>query len=148
MRVCIYRANNLNDGPGATTILLNSQGRLSETTYRSQWTPPAHPRSTRAWNKQPHLTPYANVSRTRSLLVVIGSFTSLFCTVGFLNSAGVFLEYYARDQLSSQSPSTIAWIGATAIFFLFAISPVAGAMLDAIGPKVGYQTPDRSLRRS
>lgn len=83
-------------------------------------------------------------SRTRSLLVIIGSFTSLFCTVGFLNSAGVFLEYYARDQLSSQSPSTIAWIGATAIFFLFAISPVAGAMLDAIGPKVRDVPPNVS----
>jgi hypothetical protein len=56
--------------------------------------------------------------------------------VGFLNSAGIFLEYYARDILSSESPSTIAWISAIAIFFLFAMSPGAGAMLDAFGPTV------------
>jgi hypothetical protein len=74
--------------------------------------------------------------RARSLLVVGGAFTCLFCTVGFLNSAGIFLEYYARDILSNESPSTIAWISAIAIFFLFAMSPGAGAMLDASGPTV------------
>ena len=70
------------------------------------------------------------------MLVVGGAFTCLFFTVGFLNSAGIFLEYYARDLLSNESPSTIAWISAIAIFFLFAMSPGAGAMLDAFGPKV------------
>lgn len=72
----------------------------------------------------------------RALLVIVGAFTCLFCTVGFLNSAGVFLEYYARDLLSSDTSSTIAWIGAIGIFFLFAMSPGAGAMLDAFGPTV------------
>ncbi|GAB7329345.1 hypothetical protein MBLNU13_g01140t1 [Cladosporium sp. NU13] len=80
-------------------------------------------------NNQSEYTP-------RALLVVGGAFTCLFCTVGFLNSAGIFLEYYARDLLSNESPSTIAWIGAIAIFFLFAMSPGAGAMLDAFGPTV------------
>jgi Na+/melibiose symporter-like transporter len=80
--------------------------------------------------------------RPRALLVVIGAFTCLFCTVGFLNSSGIFLDYYARDLLSHETPSTIAWIGAVAIFFLFAMSPAAGAMLDACGPTVSSSEMD------
>jgi MFS-type transporter involved in bile tolerance (Atg22 family) len=72
----------------------------------------------------------------RALLVVFGAFTSLFCTVGFLNSSGVFIEYYAHEQLSTSSSSTIAWLGAISIFFLYALSPAIGALLDAFGPKV------------
>jgi hypothetical protein len=74
--------------------------------------------------------------RPRALLVVIGAFTCLFCTVGFLNSSGVFIEYYTHEQLSTESPSTIAWLGAISIFFLFALSPGVGALLDVFGPKV------------
>jgi hypothetical protein len=56
--------------------------------------------------------------------------------VGFLNSFGVFEDYYATAQLAHESQSTIGWLGAMAIFFLFLISTVAGAMLDIFGPKV------------
>jgi hypothetical protein len=77
-----------------------------------------------------------NDHRPRALLVVFGAFTSLFCTVGFLNSSGVFIEYYAHEQLSTSSSSTIAWLGAISIFFLYALSPACGALLDVFGPKV------------
>ncbi|KAI2707431.1 hypothetical protein CBS147332_7085 [Penicillium roqueforti] len=70
----------------------------------------------------------------RAWLVILGAFTCTFCTVGFMNSFGIFQEYYTKNQLSSTSTSTIAWIGAVSIFFLFAISVVAGAMLDIFGP--------------
>jgi len=66
---------------------------------------------------------------------MLGASTCLFCTVGFLNSFGVFEEYYASAQLSTSPKSTIAWLGATAIFFLFSISVISGAILDIFGPK-------------
>ncbi|KAJ5385406.1 hypothetical protein N7517_003317 [Penicillium concentricum] len=71
---------------------------------------------------------------TRAWLLIFGAFTCAFCTVGFMNSFGIFQEYYTKNQLSSSSTSTIAWLGAIAIFFLFAISVGAGAMLDIFGP--------------
>ncbi|KAJ5652723.1 hypothetical protein N7507_010149 [Penicillium longicatenatum] len=77
-----------------------------------------------------------NEYTTRAWLVIFGAFTCLFCTVGFLNSFGVFEDYYATAQLAHESQSTIGWLGAMAIFFLFLISTVAGAMLDVFGPKL------------
>ncbi|KAJ5834202.1 Major facilitator superfamily domain general substrate transporter [Penicillium robsamsonii] len=71
---------------------------------------------------------------TRAWLVIFGAFTCTFCTVGFMNSFGIFQEHYTKNQLSSSSTSTIAWLGAIAIFFLFATSVGAGAMLDIFGP--------------
>lgn len=73
----------------------------------------------------------------QSWLVILGASTCLFCTVGFLNSFGVFEEYYAANQLASSPQSTIAWLGAIAIFFLFSISVASGSILDMFGPKVG-----------
>ncbi|KAJ5594621.1 uncharacterized protein N7459_000829 [Penicillium hispanicum] len=69
-------------------------------------------------------------------LVVIGASTGLFCTVGFLNSFGIFEDYYATDQLSHTSQSTIGWIGAISIFFLFSISVFSGAIVDVFGPRL------------
>lgn len=77
---------------------------------------------------------------------MFGAFTCLFSTVGFMNAFGVFQEYYTHDLLSSNAPSTIAWIGAVSIFFLFSISAGAGAMLDAFGPKVSITTRTRQWR--
>ncbi|KAJ5999384.1 hypothetical protein N7451_007194 [Penicillium sp. IBT 35674x] len=77
-----------------------------------------------------------NEYTTRAWLVIFGAFTCLFCTVGFLNSFGVFEDYYATAQLAHESQSTIGWLGAMAIFFLFSISTIAGAMLDIFGPKL------------
>ena len=74
--------------------------------------------------------------KSRAWLVITGASTCLFCTVGFLNSFGVFEEYYASAQLSQSSQSTIAWLGAVAIFFLFSISVVSGAILDIFGPSL------------
>ncbi|CAI7579165.1 unnamed protein product [Penicillium bialowiezense] len=76
----------------------------------------------------------------RAWLVIFGAFTCAFCTVGFMNSFGIFQEYYAKNQLASNSTSTIAWLGAISILFLFGISVIAGAMLDAFGPKLMVYT--------
>jgi F0F1-type ATP synthase membrane subunit a len=85
----------------------------------------------------------ADSSRPRACLVIFGAFTCAFCTVGFMNSFGIFQEYYTKNQLSSSPTSTIAWLGAIAIFLLFAISVGAGAMLDIFGPTVRILFLDR-----
>ncbi|KAM0106343.1 hypothetical protein ACP6JB_007995 [Aspergillus fumigatus] len=72
---------------------------------------------------------------SRANLTILGSFTGLFCTVGFLNSFGAFEEYYAKNQLANKSESTIAWLGALSIFFVFSVSVVSGPLLDAFGPR-------------
>ncbi|OJJ75218.1 hypothetical protein ASPBRDRAFT_119613 [Aspergillus brasiliensis CBS 101740] len=71
----------------------------------------------------------------RAVMTLIGSFCGMFCTVGFVNSFGLFLEYYKKDQLSNQPESTIAWIAAIDIFFIFGVSVVSGPLLDTIGPR-------------
>ena len=75
--------------------------------------------------------------RPRAWLVIFGAFTCAFCTVGFMNSFGIFQEYYAKNQLASVSTSTIAWVCAISVLFLFGISVISGGMLDVFGPKVG-----------
>ncbi|KAJ5241777.1 uncharacterized protein N7469_000104 [Penicillium citrinum] len=81
-------------------------------------------------------------SNRHAWLVIIGASTSLFCTVGFMNSFGVFEEVYAADKqhnglfLANGNQSTIGWLGAIAILFLFGSSPIAGAAMDAFGPKL------------
>ncbi|CAG8195704.1 unnamed protein product [Penicillium salamii] len=77
-----------------------------------------------------------NIRTPRAWLVIFGAFTCAFCTVGFMNSFGIFQEYYAKNQLASDSASTIAWLGAISILFLFGISVISGAMLDMFGPKL------------
>ncbi|RAL06718.1 putative MFS monocarboxylate transporter [Aspergillus homomorphus CBS 101889] len=72
----------------------------------------------------------------RACLMLLGSFTGVFCTVGFMNSFGLFEEYYAKSQLAEESQSTIAWIGAIAVFFIFFVSVVSGPLLDTIGPRI------------
>ncbi|KAL6837130.1 hypothetical protein V8C40DRAFT_4495 [Trichoderma camerunense] len=47
---------------------------------------------------------------TAAWLVVLGAWCVSFCSFGWLNSIGVFQEYYQTDLLSHYSPSTISWI--------------------------------------
>ena len=82
-------------------------------------------------------------SRSQAWFVIGGASTCLFCTVGFMNSFGIFQEYYTTHQLAQSSQSTIAWLGATSVFFLFSISVISGAMLDMFGPKVSQWTRKR-----
>ncbi|KAE8378275.1 major facilitator superfamily domain-containing protein [Aspergillus bertholletiae] len=70
----------------------------------------------------------------QACLTILGSFTGLFCTVGFMNSFGVFQEYYSKEQLAGKPESTIAWLGAISIFCIFFISVFAGQLLDMFGP--------------
>ncbi|GLB07849.1 hypothetical protein AtubIFM57258_003217 [Aspergillus tubingensis] len=78
----------------------------------------------------------ANHSSPVAIMTLLGSFCGMFCTVGFVNSFGLFLEYYKKDQLSNQPESTIAWIASIDIFFIFGVSVVSGPLLDTLGPRL------------
>ncbi|KAL1840931.1 hypothetical protein VTK73DRAFT_3624 [Phialemonium thermophilum] len=54
---------------------------------------------------------------------------------GWINSVGVFQEYYQSGPLKSYSPSTISWIPSLQIFFMMGMGPVVGKIFDNWGPR-------------
>ncbi|KAI1432077.1 putative MFS monocarboxylate transporter [Xylaria sp. CBS 124048] len=84
----------------------------------------------------PSVEPPSNYDSFRSWLAVVGASFSLFCTAGYLNAFGVYQEYYASGLLKSYSSSDISWIGSVAIFLLYVGSPVAGILVDKVGPTI------------
>lgn len=51
-------------------------------------------------------------------LCVLGGWCTAFTSFGWLNSIGVFQEYYQRDLLSDYNASTVSWIPSLQIFFI------------------------------
>ncbi|KIW69702.1 hypothetical protein PV04_05564 [Phialophora macrospora] len=78
----------------------------------------------------------ASEFNTRSILTLIGSALSTFCTVGFLNAFGVFIEYYQRHLLIDKSSFDLSWIGSFSSFVFFLAAAPAGLIVDRIGPKI------------
>ncbi|KAG4421203.1 hypothetical protein IFR04_005614 [Cadophora malorum] len=72
----------------------------------------------------------------RSILVLIGSFFAMFCSVGFVNAFGVFQEYYSGHLLSDKSASDISWLGSFNLFCMFGGTIVVGYMNDKHGPRI------------
>ncbi|KAH7395558.1 MFS monocarboxylate transporter-like protein [Cadophora sp. MPI-SDFR-AT-0126] len=72
----------------------------------------------------------------RSILVLIGSFSAMFCTVGFVNAFGVFQEYYSTNFLSNKSASDISWLGSFNLFCMFGGTIVVGYLNDKYGPRI------------
>ncbi|KAM3518026.1 hypothetical protein MY4038_010201, partial [Beauveria bassiana] len=70
----------------------------------------------------------------RAWLTVMGAFFTFFCSVGFLNAFGVFQDYYESHQLSNHSSFDISWIGSFSTFALFSGAPIAGILVDRVGP--------------
>ncbi|KAF5707005.1 hypothetical protein LB506_009981 [Fusarium annulatum] len=68
-------------------------------------------------------------------LVVLGAWCTSFCSFGWINSVGVFQEYYQNDLLKGYSSSTIAWIPSLQIFFIMAMGPIIGTLYDKYGPR-------------
>ncbi|EPQ27809.1 uncharacterized protein PFL1_04554 [Pseudozyma flocculosa PF-1] len=66
----------------------------------------------------------------RAWLSVLGGFWCTFITFGYLNSFGVFEDYYLQSFLSDKSSSQVAWIGAFQYFLLFAMGGVSGRLFD------------------
>ncbi|KAL2126378.1 hypothetical protein VTI74DRAFT_1088 [Chaetomium olivicolor] len=69
----------------------------------------------------------------RAWLVVTGSACIFFSCLGFMNSFGVFQEYYISHQLRSKSPDDIAWIGSLMSFIQFAGGAITGPLFDRYG---------------
>ncbi|PQE29566.1 major facilitator superfamily transporter protein [Rutstroemia sp. NJR-2017a BBW] len=72
---------------------------------------------------------------TIAWLVVLGAWCTSFCSFGWLNSIGVFQEYYQNELLKGYSPSSISWIPSLQIFFTMGLGPFVGAIYDHYGPR-------------
>ncbi|KAF8264993.1 MFS general substrate transporter [Lactarius quietus] len=68
----------------------------------------------------------------RAWLVVLGGLITVH-RAGYLNSWGVFQDYYENDLLKGTSPSTIAWIGSVQGAFLIFPALISGRLFD-----IGY----------
>ncbi|KAJ4408425.1 hypothetical protein N0V82_009690 [Gnomoniopsis sp. IMI 355080] len=70
-------------------------------------------------------------------LVVAGCWCTGFCSFGWLNSVGIFQEYYQLRLFQNHySASTISWIPSLQIFFLMGMGPFVGAYYDRNGPRL------------
>ncbi|KAK3304176.1 major facilitator superfamily domain-containing protein [Chaetomium strumarium] len=69
----------------------------------------------------------------RAWLVVAGAGCIFFSCLGFMNSFGVFQEYYLSHQLADEPPDNIAWIGSLTSFIQFAGGALAGPLFDRYG---------------
>jgi MFS family permease len=68
-------------------------------------------------------------------LCVVGGVCSWFVTFGWVYSVGIFQEYYSQGPLRNYSPSEVAWISSTEIFFTFSCGPIVGKLFDNYGPR-------------
>ncbi|KAL2820958.1 major facilitator superfamily domain-containing protein [Aspergillus cavernicola] len=70
--------------------------------------------------------------------VALGNAGVMLCTLGYVNSWGVYQAYYQINQLRDETSSAISWIGSIQSFFLFSASLVGGPLFDRYGGKVIY----------
>ncbi|KAG2039272.1 MFS general substrate transporter [Suillus americanus] len=59
-----------------------------------------------------------------------GSFLIQFCGYGYINSFGVYQDFYTRVYLTNQPPSTISWIGALCAYLVASSTLVSGLLYD------------------
>ncbi|GLB40213.1 putative MFS general substrate transporter [Lyophyllum shimeji] len=67
----------------------------------------------------------------RAWSTVIGAWFMMFAMFGYINSFGVYQDFYTRDFLSESTPSRISWIGSLQFFMPFAFGIVSGKLFDA-----------------
>ncbi|KAI1416399.1 monocarboxylate permease-like protein [Hypoxylon sp. FL1857] len=68
--------------------------------------------------------------------VAAGTSLALFCSLGYVNSFGVYQAYYVSHQLSDQDPSRVAWIGSLQFYLVFSAGVFGGPLFDRYGGKV------------
>ncbi|KAF8177232.1 MFS general substrate transporter [Pholiota molesta] len=66
----------------------------------------------------------------RAWLIVCGAMCNTFSTFGYVNSWGIFQNYYQETILSTSSPSTISWIGSIQYSLVFLPGLLAGRLFD------------------
>ncbi|KAH7148862.1 major facilitator superfamily domain-containing protein [Dactylonectria macrodidyma] len=71
----------------------------------------------------------------RAWLVVFGGFLNFTTSFGLMNSFGVFQTFYARNLLSNEDRSTVAWIGGVQLFMMFIGGLVCGPLFDRWGAR-------------
>ncbi|KAK5131807.1 hypothetical protein LTR08_000562 [Meristemomyces frigidus] len=69
-------------------------------------------------------------------LVVLGSFSGMAASFGYMNTIGIYAAYLKEHQLSQYSESTIGWIFSIYIFLSFFCGLQIGPIFDAKGPKM------------
>ncbi|OGM42350.1 hypothetical protein ABOM_007909 [Aspergillus bombycis] len=73
---------------------------------------------------------------SRAWSVAAGAAGLMFCAFGYVNSFGVYQEYYLLNQLSTRPPDDISWIGSLQVFFLFSGTLIGGPLFDRYGSVV------------
>ncbi|KAI9838874.1 MAG: hypothetical protein M1819_004081 [Sarea resinae] len=71
----------------------------------------------------------------RAWSVVLGATMSQMCTFGYIQSFGVYQQYYQRNFLSSETPSNISWIGSLQVCLLFLSGLLSGPLFDRYGAR-------------
>ncbi|KAG1733991.1 hypothetical protein EDB19DRAFT_1181458 [Suillus lakei] len=66
----------------------------------------------------------------RAWATAFGSFLVQFCGYGYINSFGVYQDFYTRIYLTNQPPSAISWIGALSSFLVANITLISGLPYD------------------
>ncbi|XXG96376.1 hypothetical protein Hte_002658 [Hypoxylon texense] len=87
----------------------------------------------------PHLVPADDEypeGGAKAWSVAAGTSLALFCSLGYVNSFGVYQAYYVAHQLSDQDPSRIAWIGSLQFYLVFSAGVFGGPLFDRYGGKV------------
>ncbi|KAI2777126.1 MFS general substrate transporter [Daldinia loculata] len=69
-------------------------------------------------------------------LVVVGSFCSMLCLYGLINSVGAFESYFSTHQLAGYSPSTVGWVFSVYLFIVFFFGIQVGPIFDRYGPRL------------
>ncbi|KAI0047511.1 MFS general substrate transporter [Auriscalpium vulgare] len=69
-------------------------------------------------------------------MTLIGAYLVVFSASGYINSFGVYEDFYVREYLSSHSSSSISWIGGAQTCCLFSVGIFSGYAMD-----VGYFRP-------
>lgn len=114
-----------------------STARLPITKETDTKTSPS-PTATDSESSEPKATGHADLNPApdgglRAWLAVAGAASIYFSCLGFLNSFGIFQEYYMGHQLRDSTPDAVAWIGSLPAFIQFAAGAIAGPLFDRYG---------------
>jgi MFS family permease len=71
----------------------------------------------------------------RAWLVIIGSFSIISGTYGFISSVGLFSAYWQENQLSAYTSRDIGWIAAANVFLNLFLGVQIGPLFDRYGPR-------------
>jgi MFS family permease len=67
--------------------------------------------------------------------VVMGSWFSLFASLGLMNTVGLFHAYVLSHQLKGQTDATVGWIFSIYTFLAFFCGVYIGPIFDKYGPR-------------